>query len=54
MMSFSEHTDFTRSIFTMIVSYSVSLLNTRKPSRMACSIISLIRALSFKSTLAPV
>ena len=40
MMSFYEDTDFVRSISAKIVSYSVSLLDSEKFSRMACSIIS--------------
>ena len=69
MMSFYEDTDFARSILDRIASYSVSLLDAGKFSRMVCSvslldagnfsrmvcsIISLVGALSCKPTLAPV
>ena len=50
MMSFSEDTDFARSILARIASYSVSLLDAGKSSHMACSIISLVGALSSKPT----
>ena len=40
MMSFSEGTDFARSTPARIASYSVSLLDMRKLSRIACSILS--------------
>ena len=50
MMSFSEDTDFARLILTKIASYFVSLLNVGKSSRMACSILSPIWALSCKPT----
>ena len=54
MMRFSKDTNFARSTPTNIASYSVSLLDGRKPSRMAYSILSPIGALSFKPTPAPV
>ena len=46
MMSFYEDTDFARSILARIASYSISLLDAGKPTRMACSILSLVGALS--------
>ena len=46
MMSFYEDTDF--------ATYSVSLLDAGKSSRMACSILSPVEALSYKSTPTPV
>ena len=54
MMIFSEDTDVVRSISARIASYSVSLLETGKSSRMECSILYLVGALSCKPTLAPV
>ena len=54
MMSFSEDTDFARSIPARIASYSVSILEAGKSSRMACSILSPLGALSCKPNLAPV
>ena len=54
MMIFSEDTDVARSILARIASYSVSLLDVGKSSRMACSIISPVGALSCKPTPAPV
>ena len=54
MMIFSEDTDIARSILTMIASYSVSLLDAGKSSRMAYSILSLVGALSCKPTPAPI
>ena len=54
MMSFYEDTDFTRSILVRIASYSISLLDAGKSSRIACSIFSLVGALSCKPTPAPV
>ena len=53
MMIFLEDTDVTRSIPARIASYSISLLDAVKSSRMACSIISLVGALSCKSTPTP-
>ena len=50
MMIFSEDTDVMRSILARIASYSVSLLDAGKSSRMACSILSPIGALSCKPT----
>ena len=46
MIIFFEDTEIARSIPTMIASYSASLLEVGKSKRMACSIISLVRALS--------
>ena len=54
MISFSEDTNFARSIPARITSYSVSLLDMRKSSRMTYSIFSLVGALSCKPTPAPV
>ena len=54
MMSFSKDTDFARSIPARIALYSISLLDVGKSNRMACSIISLVGALSCKLTLAPI
>ena len=54
MMIFFEYTDVARFILTRIASYSVSLLYVGKSSRIACSILSLVGALSCKLTLAPV
>ena len=50
MMSFYEDSEFARSIPARIASYLVSLLDTRKFSRMACSILSLVGALRCNST----
>ena len=46
MIIFSEDTEIARSIPTMIASYLTLLLEAGKSKRMACSIISLIGALS--------
>ena len=54
MMIFSEDTNVARSISAMIATYSVSLLEAGKSSRMACSILSPIRALSCQPTPAPI
>ena len=68
MMSFSKDTNFSRLTPTRIASYSVSLLDSwksrldvgksrldaGKSSRMACSIISPVGALSCKPTPAPI
>ena len=54
MMNFSEDTGFVRSNPARIDSYSVSLLDARKPNCMACSILSPVGALSCKPTPAPV
>ena len=54
MMSFYEDTDFARLTLARIASYSVSLLDTGKSSRMTYSILSPVRALSYKPTLAPI
>ena len=54
MMIISEDTKIARSIQSRIASYSASLLDSRKSNRIACSILSLVRALSCKVTLAPV
>ena len=54
MMIFSEDIEITRSISARIASHSVSLLNAGKSNRIACFILSSIRALSCKPTPAPV
>ena len=54
MMIFPEDIDVARLIPVRIASYSVSLLDAGKFSRIACSILFLVGALSCKSTLAPV
>ena len=54
MMIFSEDTDVAWLISDKIASYSVSLLYAGKSSRMACSIISPVGALSCKPTPGPV
>ena len=54
MMIFSEDTEITRSIPARIASYSASLLDAGKYNRIAYSIISSVRALSCKSTPAPI
>ena len=54
MMSFSEDTDFARSIPARIASYSILLLDAEKSSNMACSIISPVGALRCKPTPVPV
>ena len=54
MMNFYGDTDVVSSISDRIASYSVSLLEAGKPSYMACSILSPVRALSCKTTLAPI
>ena len=54
MMSFSKDTDFARSTPAKIASYLVSLLDAGKPNNMTCSILSPVRALSYKLTPAPV
>ena len=46
MMIFSEDIDIMRSILARFSSYLVSLLDTGKYSRMACSIFSPVGALS--------
>ena len=50
MMSFSKDTDFARLTSARIASYLVSLLDEGKSSFMACSILSLVGALSYKLT----
>ena len=50
MMIFSEDTEIVRFIPARIASYSVSLLDAGKSNRVACSILSLIGALSCKLT----
>ena len=50
MMSFFEDTEFARSILARIASYLVSLLDTRKSSSTACSILSPVGASSCKPT----
>ena len=54
MMSFSEDTDFARSILARISSYLVSLLDEEKSSCMVYSILSLVGALSCKPTPTPI
>ena len=54
MMIFYEDMEIARSISARIASYSASLLDAGKSNRIACSILSPIRALSCKPTLAPV
>ena len=54
MRSFSNDTDCPRSPLARIASYSFSLLDARKSSRMACSTLSPVGALSYKPTLAPI
>ena len=54
MRSFFDDTDCARSTLARIASYSISLLNMRKSSYMACSTFSLVGALSCKPTPAPV
>ena len=54
MMSFSENIDFARFTPGRIASYSVSLLNVGKSSRMAYSILSPVGALSCKPTPTPI
>ena len=54
MISFSEDTDLSGSIPVRIASYSISLLDEGKSSRVACSILSPVGALSCKPTLAPI
>ena len=53
MMIISKDTNVVRLIPARIASYSISFLDTGKSSRMACSILSPVRALSCKPTLAP-
>ena len=50
MMIFSKDMEFARSIMAKIASYSVSLLDAGKPSRMASYILFTVRALSVKPT----
>ena len=54
MRSFSDDTNYARLTPARIASYLVSLLDAGKFSRMACSTISPIGALSCKPTPAPV
>ena len=54
MMIFSEDTKIVRSIPARIASYPASLLDAGKSNRIACSILSPVRALSCKLTPAPV
>ena len=48
MMSFSEDTYFARLIPARIASYSISLLDVGKFSRIACSILSLVGGRSLR------
>ena len=50
MRSFSDDTNYARSISTRISSYSVSLLDVGKSIRMACSTTSRVGALSCRPT----
>ena len=54
MTIFSEDTNAARSILAKIASHSISLLDTGKFGRMACSILTPIGALSCKPTLGPI
>ena len=54
MIIFSKDTEIERSITAMMASYSASLLEVEKSKRMACSIISLVEALSYSLKLASV
>ena len=54
MMIFSEDTEIVKSLSARIASYSASLLEARKSNHIACSILSLFRALSCKPTPAPI
>ena len=54
MMIFFEDTEIARSIPVRIASYSTSLLDMGKFNRIACFILSPVRALSCKQTPAPV
>ena len=54
MMIFFEDMEITRSIPARIASYSASLLVARKSNRIAYFILSLVMALSYKPTPAPV
>ena len=54
MIIFFKDTEITRSIPIRTASYSTSLLDAGKFIRIACSILSLVGALSYKQTLAPV
>ena len=54
MMIFSKDTEIARSILVGIASYSASLLDAGKSNRIACFILSLVRALSCNPIPAPV
>ena len=54
MMIFSEDMKIARSIMAKIALYFVSLLDARKPSRMASYILFTVRALSVKPTPTPI
>ena len=54
MMTFFEDTEIARSIPVRIASYSTSFLDVGKFNRIACFILSPVRALSCRQTLAPV
>ena len=54
MTIFSEDREIVRSILDVIASYLASLLETGKPKRMACSIISLVEALSYSPSPTPI
>ena len=54
MMKFSKDMEIARSVPARIASYFASLLDTGKSNRIACSILSSVRALRCKLTPAPV
>ena len=54
MVIFSEDMEIARSISARIASYSSLLLEARKSNRIACSILSLVGALSCKPTPVPI
>ena len=49
MRRFCDYMDCARSIYARIASYSVSLLDTGKSSRMACSTISPVRGFKLQA-----
>ena len=54
MKIFFVDIEIAKSILAMIASHSASLLETGKSGRMACSIISAVRALSYSPNPAPI
>ena len=54
MIIFSEDTEIARAIPAMMALYLALLLEAEKSKRMACSIISLVEALSYSPRPAPV